>query len=225
MKVTSFWYRDGDGADLHNKDKQLLTIMLRNKESINVLRKLVIKKHWVDTKDERLTKSMVLVGKVRDEFIREIPKLLRGVGWINKMAIQKLADMLYVLHKTDDMYYERFGFLIWRLIEIQPRWIATDKVGRIGILKEEMDLYFTYEHREDRVPHLKSGWEYLIWKYTEDEGIERCVNWLVQTFWEHREEYDREEVSLNVKLKAFYPENWFPVGRGQMWDMIHGGRS
>ena len=225
MKVTSFWYKDGDGADLHNKDKQLLTIMLRNKESINVLRKLIIKKHWVSTDGEALTPSMRLVGKVRDEFIREIPKLLRGVGWINKMAIQKLADMLYILHKTDDMYYERFGFLIWRLIEIQPRWIATDKAGRIAILHEEMDLYFTYEHREDRIPHLKSGWDYLIWKYTEDEGIERCVNWLVQTFWEHRAEYDREEVSLNVKLKAFYPENWFPVGRGQMWDMIHGGKS
>jgi LmbE family N-acetylglucosaminyl deacetylase len=54
-------------------------------------------------------------------------------------------------------------------------------------------------------------------------SIERMVNFLVERLYAHKDEFDREEVS-RLGLKAFYPEHWYPAGRGQMWDMVHGGR-
>ena len=222
-KIPSTWYTKGDGADFHDKDKQILIQMLRNKGNLNLLKNLIMPRRWVDTKGEVLTKSMVLIGDVRAEFTREMPKLLKGAGWINRLAIQRLVDFLYVLHKTDDMYYERFGYLIGRIIEIYPEWEKADKVGRQALLQAEDDLYFTHEKREDRIPHIHAAWDYLKSKYESDEAIERCVNFAFKTFYDKREQYDPDELS-RIGLTAFHPECWYPVGRGQMWCMIHGGQ-
>jgi hypothetical protein len=219
------WYIPGDGYNFHLKCKPLLMSVLHGKSTFNDLAKLVINRQWLNVGGETLTltKSMIMIGAAKDDLIRNIPRLLRGKSWLNRLAIQRLADFIYVLHKSDDMYYERFGYLIWRVIERALDWIATDKAGRSSIIKQERVLYFTHEHREDRLEQINAGWDFLEEMYEHDEAIEVLVNYLVEWIWEHREMYDRDEVS-HLKLKQFYPENWYPTGRGQLWNAMHGGK-
>jgi hypothetical protein len=84
-RVTSYWYREGDGEDLHRKDKNLLIYVLHRETggmgedcppvSFNDLAKLIIKREWL-VPNEKLLPSMVLMGKIREERLKYISDIL-----------------------------------------------------------------------------------------------------------------------------------------------------
>jgi hypothetical protein len=224
MRVPSLWYDDGHGAEFHAKDKPLILDVIMNGNNINLLKGLILRPEWLRVDSgEFITDSMKLTMVLFDEYVREIPKLLKGCSWLNRLAIHRLGAFLVVLHRNDDMYYERFGYLMWRLIERYTEWSTTDKSKRLTILKEERALYLTHEKRMDRIEYITKFWDYGIHMYETDEGIERSVNFVIERLNVHKDMYKRDELS-RLGLKAFYPEHWYPAGRGQLWDMMHGGK-
>lgn len=221
-KVNSWWWQKGPSQDFHAKDKPMLMHVLNGTATFDTLKELVIRKEWLTTVGEPMTKSMTLMGVIRDEYIREMPKLLKGARWWNQLAIKKLADFVFLLHRSDDMYYERLGYLMWMAIEIAPRWLAADHNQRVLLLHEMREQYFSVEGRQDRLTQLNQGWDWLETHYKDDPGMTRSVDFVIERLYIHRDMYDRDEVS-RLGMKAFYPENWYPRTRGALWDQVHGG--
>lgn len=223
-RVPSLWYDDGHGKDFHAKDKPLFLGVVIGLTDFNTFKNLIIRPEWLRfDQNDKLTPSMVLAMKIRDEYIREMAKLLKGEKWINRMAVHKLANFLVVLHINDDMYYERFGYLMYRFIQRSMEWADTDKDGRIKIIQEERALYFTHEGRQDRLQQITAAWDFFERLYRENEGIEQSVNFVIGRLNVHRAEFNYDEVS-RLGMTAFHPECWYPRGRGQLWDMAHGGK-
>jgi hypothetical protein len=223
-RVPSLYYQDGPGKDFHMKDKPLLMSIATGLVDFNMFKNLVIRPEWlVVDKGDSLSESMKLSVVIRDEYVREMPRLLRTTKWLNRLAIHKLANFLVILHRNDDMYYERFGYLMHRFIERSDEWKQSDKAGRLQIIDEEKTLYFTHEKRLDRIVQIRNVWNYIHRMYESDEGIMRSVDFIVERLGVHRSEYNYDEVS-RLGIIAFHPENWYPVGRGQLWDLAHAGQ-
>ena len=222
-KVNSWWWQKGPSRDFHAKDKPMLMGVFNGSLPFNTLKNFILHPGWLTTANEPMTKSMTLMGVIKDEYIREMPKLLRGTKTLNQLAIKKTADFVFLLHRSDDMYYERFGYLMWMAIEVAPRWLAADVEQRKIILHEMREHYFTVEGRQDRIPHLNQAWDWLENHYASDAGIQRSVDFIIERLHVHRDMYDRDEIS-RLGMKAFYPENWYPRTRGALWDQVHGGR-
>lgn len=224
MRVPSLWYDGGHGSDFHAKDKPIIIGVMMGELGFNALKGMILRPEWLRVdQGEVISDSMKLSMVIRDEFIREMPKLLKRTKWINRLAIQRLADFLVVLHRNDDMYFERFGYLMGRFIERYPEWKATDKAGRYKILEEERALYLGYEKRMDRIKWITGAWDYLLKMYSTDEGISNSIDFVVERFYVHKDMYSKDEIS-RLGIKAFYPENWYPNGRGALWEMVHGGK-
>lgn len=223
VKVTSFWYKEGDGHNFHAYNKCHVLMGVLRGEGFNLFKNTLLKKEWISNEGEQLTQSMVLVTNMRDEYVRNMPKILKGCGWMNQMAVRKAADFLTILYKSDDMYYERMGYLIGRFILLAPAWREADLEGRKYLLHLERLNYFVHEKRLDRISHLNLGWDYLEKNYVEDKGIQRSVDWIIEYLYTYRDQYNPDEVS-KLGIKGFYPQNWYPVGRGGLWDAIHAGR-
>lgn len=224
MRVPSLYYDNGHGTEFHAKDKPLLVHTILHTKDFNLLKSLIVRPEWLRVdQGEFITDSMRLSMILYDEYVRAMPRLLKGCGWLNRLAVQRVSGFLVVLHRNDDMYYERFGYLMWRFIERAQEWKQNDKAGRVKILKEERNLYETHEKRLDRKEWLMAFWDYAIYLYETDVGIQQSADFLIERLYEHRDMYKHDEVS-RLGLKAFYPENWYPVGRGALWDMAHGGK-
>lgn len=222
-RVPSLYYDGKEGTEFHAKDKPILLSVVTGLLDFNILKTMVIRPEWlrIDAGDA-VTDSMKLAMTLRDEYIREMPKLLRKTRWINRLAIQRLADFTTVLYRNDDMYYERLGYLMWRFIERGPEYAGADHAGRVKILHEERALYLTHEKRLDRIKWITNAWDYFVDLYATDEGISASVDFVIERLNVHKDQYNRDEVS-RLGMKGFYPENWYPNGRGYLWDMAHGG--
>jgi len=222
-KSSSYWYQEGTGKDLHAVDKPLLMCLIGGHVTFNDLKRLVIRKEWLDLTHERNPlPSELLVLRMRQQYAVDAAKLLRGCGWLNKLAVAKLADFLVVLFKSDDMYHERMGYLLWRCTMMAPRWLAAGFEERCVLLQEERVNYFVHEKRQDRIDHLMLGWNYLEREYANNDWITRSVDWLVEFLHTYPTKINYDEVS-RLGMMSFHPEWWYPVGRGQLWDMVHGG--
>jgi hypothetical protein len=223
MKVTSFWYKKGDGVDFHIKDKnELLMGVVFGHKTFNDLKYLIIKREWLTSENETLLPSEVLATNMHNEYVRRLPIIMKGCGWINKMAASKGAGLLLALYKSDSMYSERMGYLMHRFIELYPLWCGETHEVHCNLLHAERLNYFVHEKRQDRLIQLNRGWDYLEKMYREDAGITRSLDWLVEYLYEHRSEFNYDEVSRLGHI-SFHPENWYPVGRGQLWDMVNAG--
>jgi hypothetical protein len=102
-----------------------------------------------------------------------------------------------------------------------PDWSVLSKEDKLDILHIIRNEYFVNEKRLDRISHLMKIWDFGLKYVDEHEWAMGMLDLYAQYMNEHKWTF-RDEVSRHG-LKAFHPQNWYPVGRGRVWDLIHGG--
>jgi hypothetical protein len=112
---------------------------------------------------------------------------------------------------------------MYRFIQRGQEWTHATKERHLEMIREERALYFTHEGRADRIEQINAAWDFFEKMYNENEGIENSIDFVINRLYVHREEFDYNEVS-RLGMQSFHPENWYPRGRGQLWDMAHGGK-
>lgn len=178
---------------------------------------------WVEIENpEHMEPSLLYLVQMNERMWSPMAPCVRMASIPERMILKRIQYFMLALYHSDDMYYERIGWLIGRFAYITREWPGKTRAQMMSELYALRDEYFTHETRLDRIHHLRKIFDYALKFVDEHEWAFECVCW----YGEYLQEYPwtfYDEVSRH-QLMAFHPENWYPRGRGQIWDLVHGGR-
>lgn len=183
---------------------------------------------WVEIENpEHIEPSLEYLVQMNERLWSPMAPCLKGAPIMERMVIKRVQYFMLALYHSDDMYYERIGWLIGRFAYMAAEWwpnghACATRAQIMSDLYKLREEYFVHEHRTDRIGYLEKIFAYVL-KYIDDnEWAFELMCW----YGEYLQKYPwtfYDEVSRH-DLQAFHPENWYPVGRGRVWDLVHGGR-
>lgn len=164
-------------------------------------------------------------GRPGWEFLQEIKKEIwveyrteiegRPRAWQGMLS--NVFDFGIVLIRNDDAYYERTCGLV--------KWISDNHVLHHDEDYKKMKAwYWSVEKREERVEQIQRIWNRLDKEIAADPLVKEIVLFIMDYIKRHAKRKWPWNVRWFCGLNPADPACWYPVGRGQGWAAIHGGR-
>jgi len=219
----SAWTWTKEGAHFHGTQKTIFQQVCNGTTEFAALKDMCIGKKLYTKGPDGMVGSTKWFIKAKEALFVENKALIHKELWIHeRVALRNAANFGLALDHADDMYYERFYWIQQTLFVIAPEFMQADREGRIKMIEDLRDLFFTYEKRTNRVPQQRVIWDYVIKQIKEKPLFYELLVWWVDYSIKHQKEWPAKEVS-RLGMPVGDPRMWFPRGRGSLWDKIHGG--
>ena len=217
------WTWTKEGMQFHALTKPRIMEYVYGLVKFTELSKLTVMKAWRVCGVDDMQPNVGVLVKARDEFLKSDVYKSKEISIPVKLIARTLSDFVVALLHGDEMYYERGVWCINRFLERSDRWMSGGVVERLAIIREIEVMYFENEKREDRLPYMKSIWLRFVSDYETKNDLRIILDWWGDWLCQHRELWNPKELS-RLGLEVDNAGNWYPIGRGKVWNMIHGGK-
>jgi len=170
---------------------------------------------------EYMEPSLLYLNDMIDSTKQPMPTWLKNMSILERQIYKYGCNFFLALYHSDDMYYERLGWLITIFAKDAADWITLQDDTKLKVLETYRMRYFEQECRKDRIEPLSKIWAFALKYASEHKWVLRMLDQFAQYMINHPWTFENE-VSRHG-LQAFHPENWYPRGRGRIWDLVHGG--
>lgn len=209
-RVNNKWI-NREAWTFHITNKNLLKQIISSgkDKDLEQLTGLQIDDKWLINEGEGDPPNMDWIRRMdeawRKEFEGEIPI------WLSFGEKKVIA-----LFRQDSAYSERIGGIINWIIFNEKYWRSCQtKKDRVKFIEDIRDWWNEADRRERSREWILTMWNRLIKWYQKKPFWEKTINFLIEYTLEHKDEWQPNQI--------YDPKTWFPRGRGQMNDLVHGG--
>jgi len=210
VRVNNKWVNE-DAWTFHITNKDLIREVVSSKKDKDMekLENLSINPKWLEDEGEGEPPNMMWIRGAeaawRTKFESQIP------FWVSIAATKLMA-----LFRQDSAYQERIGGIVNYIIYNEKFWrTCTTKAAKVKFLEDIRDWWNENDERDRTRSWILASFNKLIKWYKKKPFWEETVNFLIEYTIAHKREW--------VPNPIYDPKIWFPRGRGDMNNRIHGG--
>jgi len=216
MKINNKWI-DETAWTFHIDDKNLIRDAIADDscKKLKILSGLVVKPEWMKCDGEVEPPNVQFMRDLRAAYLEWVKT--QEVPAFESAFLEKAIDFIVTLFKQDSAYFERIGGIVTFFIYNRFRWVDKSKEERLQLLKEAKMWWSMEDERERTKTWINNIWNCVIRGYENREFWTKSIDFTIDYFIENNGKW--------VIVEMYDPKKWFPRGRGQVNNLIHGGEA
>ena len=214
-RVNNKWENE-ESWNFHIDNKNLMreVIMSDNDEDLKRIATIVWNDNWLVNNGEGDPPNMDFVRRLWGDYWTYVQK--RGIPLSERLWLEIGGKKIVALYRQDSAYAERIGGVVNWFIYNEKAWKrARNKKQRLEVLHDCMEWWNENDTRDRTRGWIQSCWNKVLRWYEKKEFWEHSIVFLINWVLEHKGEWQPNQM--------YDPKVWFPRGRGQINNFIHGG--
>lgn len=214
-RVNNKWENE-ESWTFHITNKNLMRdiIMSDDDEDVKRLSDIQLKDEWLVNQGEGDPPNMAFIRNTWDKYWEYTQK--KGIPIFERLWLERSGRFVVSLYRQDSAYAERIGGVIQWIIYNEKSWKkCRNKKQRIEFIRDCMEWWNENDQRDRTRTWIQRIWDKVLVWYEKKEFWEHSINFLINYVVEHKGEWQSNQM--------YDPAVWFPRGRGQINNFVHGG--
>lgn len=187
-----------------------------DEENLQRLEGLKFRREWMENSGEGNPPNYDWIKSVTEEFTDLVLQGKFVPGFIEKRVFQNVIFYTLTKFKQDIAYREVMGGYMTVIVLDPVKWVSCqtkeDRIGYLLRMRKWLDQSYQRPGRKEMVMTI---YDEFVKRYTKSLFVEQAVNWFIDQLIKHQPEW--------VVDPAYNPKTWYPVGRGQIQNLVCAG--
>ena len=214
-RVNNKWENE-EAWNFHITNKNLMreVITSTNEEDLKKIADITWNEKWLVNDGEGDPPNMDFIRRLWSAYWEYAQK--KGIPIFERIWLERGGKKVVALYRQDSAYAERIGGVIQWLVYNKKTWKkCRNKKQRVEFLRDCMDWWNENDTRDRTRGWIQAMWDKGLAWYDKKEFWEHSANFMINWVMDHEKEWQPNQM--------YDPKVWFPRGRGQINNFVHGG--